>query len=258
MMKRLNLFRSISQIKISGGTLTDFRSNHNFKKDVILPTKPYKLHKLEKGPATETTLTRDEVLKLYTKMNYIRRMETCASNLYKEKQIRGFCHLYSGQEAIAVGVKHVIRDTDAVITAYRCHAWAYIMGIPVREVLCELTGRLHGNVHGKGGSMHMYTKNFFGGNGIVGAQCPLGAGIAFSFKYRGQDNVCFTLYGDGAANQGQLYESMNMAKLWNLPCIFVCENNGYGMGTSAERSSASTEYYTRGDYVPGIWVSKFF
>lgn len=219
-----------------------------------MQTRPYKLHKLEKGPPAEMTVTRDESIKLFKQMTYIRRLETSASNLYKEKQIRGFCHLYSGQEAIAVGIRNAIRDTDSIITAYRCHAWAYVMGVPVQEILCELTGRISGNVHGKGGSMHMYTKNFYGGNGIVGAQAPIGAGIALSYKYRGLDNVCFTFYGDGAANQGQLYESFNMAKLWSLPCIFVCENNGFGMGTSAERSSASVDYYTRGDYIPGIWV----
>jgi len=216
--------------------------------------KPCKLHKLEQGPASSVTLSRDDALKYYRDMQMIRRMETAAGNLYKEKTIRGFCHLYSGQEACCVGMKASLRDYDAVITAYRAHGWTYIMGVDPVGVLSELTGRSTGCARGKGGSMHMYVKNFYGGNGIVGAQCPMGAGIALSLKYKGTDGVCLSLYGDGAANQGQLFEAFNMAKLWKLPVIFICENNGYGMGTSVERASASTNYYTRGDYVPGILV----
>ena len=217
-------------------------------------TKDYKLHKLESGPSTQVSVTRDDALKFYEQMQLIRRMESAAGNLYKEKKIRGFCHLYSGQEACAVGIKGAMTEGDAVITAYRCHGWTYLLGSTATQVLAELTGRISGNVHGKGGSMHMYTPNFYGGNGIVGAQQPLGAGVAFAMKYRGQKNICVTLYGDGAANQGQLFEAANMAKLWGLPVVFVCENNGFGMGTAIERSSASTDYYTRGDYVPGVWV----
>lgn len=175
-----------------------------------------------------------------------------------------------------MGMKASMRSYDAVITAYRAHGWTYLMGVDPVGVLAELTGRHSGCARGKGGSMHMYVKNFYGGNGIVGAQQPMGAGIALALKYQGNsidfclpvhlilfkpfvsflgtDGVCLTLYGDGAANQGQLYEAMNMAKLWSLPVIFICENNGYGMGTSVDRASASTAYYTRGDYVPGIWV----
>lgn len=152
-------------------------------------------------------------------------------------------------------MKAAMRQGDDVITAYRCHGWSYLMGISAMGVLSELTGRQSGSARGKGGSMHMYTKHFYGGNGIVGAQVPLGVGLAFAHKYHDKKNVCFALYGDGAANQGQIFEVYNMAKLWNVPCIFVCENNGYGMGTSAERASANIEYYKRGDYVPGIWVN---
>lgn len=222
--------------------------------EVTLQTRPYKLFKLDNGPKSETILTKEDAIFYFQKMQTIRRMETTASNLYKEKKIRGFCHLYSGQEACAIGTYAAMDPEDAVITAYRCHGWTYIMGAPVVDVISELTGRISGNVYGKGGSMHMYARNFFGGNGIVGAQIPIGAGIAFAMKYRNQKNICLTLYGDGAANQGQLFESANMAKLWNLPVVFICENNGFGMGTSVERASASTDYYTRGDYVPGIWV----
>lgn len=238
-------------------TLNPMKNGRRFaslNKEAVFATKPYKLHKLDQTPHSEVKLTRDECLDMYRQMNYIRRMETTLSNLYKEKQIRGFCHLYSGQEAIAVGMRKVIRDSDSVITGYRCHGWAYVMGVPISQVISELCGKVTGNVHGKGGSMHLYTKNFFGGNGIVGAQAPVGTGVAFAYKYKGQDNVCYTLYGDGAANQGQVFESFNMAKLWKLPVVFVVENNGFGMGTSAERSSASTDYYSRGDYVPGLWV----
>ncbi|KAG8248036.1 pyruvate dehydrogenase E1 component subunit alpha, mitochondrial-like [Homalodisca vitripennis] len=229
-------------------------SANSYASEATFETKPYKLHKLENGPSTSVTVTKEDALKFFRQMQTIRRLETSAGNLYKEKIIRGFCHLYSGQEACAVGMRAAMRPQDSIISAYRVHGWTYLMGVPVLGVLAELTGRKSGCARGKGGSMHMYTKNFYGGNGIVGAQVPLGVGVAFAAKYQGIDAVCFALYGDGAANQGQIFEVYNMAKLWNIPCIFVCENNGYGMGTSAERASASTNYYTRGDYVPGIWV----
>jgi pyruvate dehydrogenase E1 component alpha subunit len=215
---------------------------------------PYKLHKLEADIPTKFSITKEEAEKYYYQMKAIRTMETASGNLYKEKAIRGFCHLYSGQEACCVGINAALRSTDAVITAYRAHGWTYIRGMSFAGVLGELTGRKTGCSQGKGGSMHMYAPNFFGGNGIVGAQVPLGAGIALAYKYQGTDNVCFALYGDGAANQGQVFEAFNLAALWNIPVIFVCENNGFGMGTSSDRASASTEYYTRGDYIPGIWV----
>uniref|UniRef100_A0A1B6DVK9 Pyruvate dehydrogenase E1 component subunit alpha n=1 Tax=Clastoptera arizonana TaxID=38151 RepID=A0A1B6DVK9_9HEMI len=217
-------------------------------------TKPFKLHKLEVGPSSSVNVTKIDALTFYRQMNTIRRLETSAGNLYKEKIVRGFCHLYSGQEAVAVGIRAAMRTQDSIISAYRVHGWTYLMGVPPLGVLAELTGRKSGCARGKGGSMHMYTRNFYGGNGIVGAQVPLGVGVAFAAKYSGTGGVCFALYGDGAANQGQIFEVYNIAKLWDIPCIFVCENNGYGMGTSAERASASTNYYTRGDYIPGIWV----
>ncbi|XP_056644720.1 probable pyruvate dehydrogenase E1 component subunit alpha, mitochondrial isoform X2 [Diorhabda sublineata] len=229
-------------------------SKNNFATEATFETKPYRLHKLDTSPSTTVTINREDAIKFYTQMNTIRRIETAAGNLYKDKIIRGFCHLYSGQEAVAVGIKAALRPHDGVITAYRAHGWSYIMGVSPLGVLAELCGRQKGCAKGKGGSMHMYSDNFYGGNGIVGAQVPLGVGIALAARYKGTDGVCVALYGDGAANQGQVFEVYNMAKLWNLPCIFVCENNGYGMGTSSERAAASTNYYSRGDYIPGIWV----
>ena len=226
----------------------------NYATEATFETKPFRLHKLDSGPSTTVTVTKDDAAELYKKLHTIRRLETAAGNLYKEKIVRGFCHLYSGQEACAVGMKAALRSQDAVISAYRVHGWTYLMGMEPVGILSELTGKKGGVAKGKGGSMHMYCENFYGGNGIVGAQVPLGVGVAFAQKYMNTGGVCVALYGDGAANQGQVFEVYNMAKLWDLPCIFVCENNGYGMGTSMDRSSASTDYYTRGDYVPGIWV----
>ncbi len=179
-------------------------------------------------------------------------MEMSTDQAYKAKKVRGFCHLSIGQEAVSVGIEHAINKKDTIITSYRCHAFAYMRGASVKEVVGELMGKRCGVTYGKGGSMHMFTNGFYGGNGIVGAQVPLGAGLAFAHKYNGEQAATFNLYGDGAANQGQVYESFNMAKLWNLPCIFVCENNKYGLGTAASRSSAMTEYYKRAQYIPGL------
>jgi len=185
----------------------------------------------------------------------MRRMEMAADALYKAKLIRGFCHLAIGQEAVSVGLEHGITKNDRVITAYRCHPFAVMRGGTIKGVIAELLGRQAGMSNGKGGSMHIFTPSFFGGNGIVGAQVPVGTGVSFAQKYMGEKTCTFALYGDGASNQGQVFESFNMAKLWNLPTIFVCENNKYGMGTSAARSSSNTEYFTRGDKIPGLQVN---
>ncbi|XP_065906675.1 pyruvate dehydrogenase E1 component subunit alpha, mitochondrial-like [Dysidea avara] len=218
-------------------------------------TQSFRYHKLEPLSISETvTATKDELMHYYREMQIIRIMEERAKELYEQRKIRGFCHLYIGMEACAVGMEASIRRDDPVISAYRVHGLCYTRGLSVKEILAELMGRSDGNVRGKGGSMHMYNDNFYGGNGIVGAQVPLGTGLAFAIKYREEDNVCMCLYGDGGANQGQVFESYNMASLWNLPIIYICENNKYGMGTSEVRSSASTDYYTRGDFIPGIWV----
>lgn len=172
-----------------------------------------------------------------------RRFEEKSAQMYGQNKIRGFCHLYIGQEAITAGMKSAMKDGDKCITAYRDHGHALAMGITPGAVMAELFGRVDGCSKGKGGSMHMFSKehNFFGGHGIVGGQIPLGAGIAMAEQYNGTDNVCFCFMGDGAVRQGALHEAFNMAMLWKLPVIFVCENNQYAMGTSVERTTNVTD-----------------
>jgi len=184
----------------------------------------------------------------YRAMLLIRRFEEKAGQLYGMGLIGGFCHLYIGQEAVVVGMQACLTDGDQVITCYRDHGHMLACGMDPKGVMAELTGRSGGLSKGKGGSMHMFSreKNFFGGHGIVGAQVPLGAGLAFADKYKGNGRVTFTYFGDGAANQGQVYETFNMAALWSLPVIFVIENNQYAMGTSQKRSTSSPDIYTRG------------
>ncbi|KAI9182900.1 alpha subunit of pyruvate dehydrogenase [Blastocladiella emersonii ATCC 22665] len=217
----------------------------------------FDLHRIESadGPRSEVTISQDRLVQMYKDMVVMRRMETAADALYKQKMIRGFCHLNIGQEAVSVGMEHALTRDDAIITAYRCHGFAMMRGGSVASILAELMGRKDGITKGKGGSMHMFAHNFYGGNGIVGAQVPVGAGVAFAQNYLGHPNITFALYGDGAANQGQVFEAYNMAKLWNLPVIFGCENNRYGMGTAANRAAASTDYFTRGDFVPGVRIN---
>lgn len=168
--------------------------------------------------------TRAELKQMYEDQVKTRRLEMAADRLYKEKKIRGFCHLSTGQEAVAVGIEHAIEKTDAIITAYRCHGFAMMRGGSVSSIIGELLGRKEGIAYGKGGSMHMFSTGFYGGNGIVGAQVPVGAGIAFANKYMGHKHITIALYGDGASNQGQVFEAYNMAKLWNIPIIFACES----------------------------------
>lgn len=215
----------------------------------------YKLAEHGGGPSLTLETSKAELVGMYATMTQMRRMELAADALYKQKLIRGFCHLAMGQEAVATGMHSAMAPDDLLITSYRCHPFAALRGGSIAQVLAELFGRDLGLSQGKGGSMHMLTKTFFGGNGIVGAQVPVGTGLALTQKYLGTPNAVFTLYGDGASNQGQVFEAMNMAQLWKLPCVYVCENNKYGMGTSAERSSMNTNFYTRGDVIPGLQVN---
>ena len=184
----------------------------------------------------------------YETMLRIRRFEERTLMMYAQQKIRGFCHVYIGQEAIAAGVVSALRKEDALVTAYRQHGIAIAKGLSTKSCMAELYGKATGCVHGKGGSMHFFSSEnkFFGGNGIVGAQIPIGAGIAFAEKYRGTDNLCVTMFGDGAARQGALYESFNMAMTWKLPVLFICENNHYAMGTSVQRTSNVHDLYKIG------------
>ncbi len=192
--------------------------------------------------------TKDELLAYYRDMLLIRRFEERAGQLYGMGLIGGFCHLYIGQEAVVVGMQAALRPGDQVITAYRDHGHMLACGMDPNEIMAELTGRRDGCSKGKGGSMHMFSveKAFYGGHGIVGAQVSLGTGLAFANRYRGDGKVCVTYFGDGAANQGQVYESFNMASLWKLPVIYIVENNQYAMGTSIQRSSSETHLHKRG------------
>ena len=210
-----------------------------------------------KAPAP-ASFSKEQELSAYQAMLLIRRFEEKAGQLYGMGFIGGFCHLYIGQEAVVTGMQMAVTEGDQVITGYRDHGHMLATGMSPRGVMAELTGRRGGYSHGKGGSMHMFSreKNFFGGHGIVGAQVSLGTGLAFSNRYRGNKNVSLVYFGDGAANQGQVYESFNMASLWKLPVIYIIENNRYAMGTAVSRSSAETDFSHRGlsFRIPGIQV----
>ncbi len=200
------------------------------------------------APGAVPALTKDQELSAYRDMLLIRRFEEKAGQLYGMGLIGGFCHLYIGQEAVVVGMQLALKKGDQVITGYRDHGHMLACGMDPKGVMAELTGRRGGYSRGKGGSMHMFSvkEGFFGGHGIVGAQVPIGTGLAFTNHYRGNDNVCLTYFGDGASNQGQVYESFNMAELWKLPVVYVIENNRYAMGTSLARASATTDLSKRG------------
>ncbi len=208
-----------------------------------------------RGSAVEALFTRDDQIGFYRDMLLIRRFEEKAGQLYGMGLIQGFCHLYIGQEAVVVGLQALAEPGDSIITSYRDHGHMLACGMEAKGVMAELTGRSAGYSKGKGGSMHMFSrdKGFYGGHGIVGAQVPLGTGLAFAHKYRDDGGICFCYLGDGALNQGQVYESFNMAALWKLPVLYIIENNKYAMGTSTERHAASPELFRRGEAygIPG-------
>ena len=220
-----------------------------------------------RAPARKGAVAAETLHRFLRDMLLIRRFEEKASQLYGMGAIGGFCHLYIGQEAVVTGIQHALEPGDSVITGYRCHAHMLAAGVPPKAVMAELTGRAGGASKGKGGSMHMFApdRGFYGGHGIVGAQVPLGVGLGFAHKYRASDKISVTCFGDGAANQGQVFEAFNMAALWRLPVLFVIENNQYAMGTSVERSAAVADLHERGrafgipgERVDGMDVSAVF
>ena len=227
------------------------------KKAAVLQSQP---PEIERPPQPQRfKADKDQLLQFYREMLLIRRFEERAGQLYGLGLIGGFCHLYIGQEAVAVGLQSAMTvGKDSVITGYRDHGHMLAYGIDPKVIMAELTGRAAGISKGKGGSMHMFSVDhgFYGGHGIVGAQVPLGTGLAFKHKYTDDGGVCLTYMGDGAVNQGQVYEAFNMAKLWDLPIIYVVENNQYAMGTSIKRSSAEPLLYRRGEAhrIPGLQV----
>ena len=224
-----------------------------------MATKPYKKGRTKAPPRSVAAplykASKAELLNFYTKMLTIRRFEEKAGQMYGQGLIGGFCHLYIGQEAVVTGVIDALEEGDSIITGYRDHGHILSAGVDPAFVMAELAGRSGGISKGKGGSMHMFSlkHSFYGGHGIVGASVPIGAGIAFAHQYRDDGKICATFFGDGASNQGQVYEAFNMAKLWNLPVLFIIENNQYAMGTSVDRSTSARELWERGMifHIPG-------
>jgi len=243
----------------------------------------FDLHLIESGPEAKADVSQEDALNMCREMIRIREMELVLASLYEKKMVRGFCHLGIGQEAIPAGISQLLDPEDVLVTSYRCHGYALVSGIDPKEIICEQVGSSDGCSKGKGGSMHLFGKRFLGGHGIVGAQVPLGVGAAFAAKYKtllndarcfkgdaegdaaglwtknawkqnGCSSVVVCVFGDGAANQGQVYEAMNMAAIWRLPIVFICENNRYGMGTHIERVSASASVYDRFSFIAGVRI----
>ena len=243
-MRSLDLAKALARdIPFAGKADMNVSLPHKSSAMTQVLTKP-KASKGKKSPG----YSKDMYLSWFETMFRIRKFEERTLMAYGQQKIRGFCHVYIGQEAIAAGMTSALQAGDAVATAYRQHGTAISRGIPTRECMAELYGKATGCVKGKGGSMHFFSREhkFFGGNGIVGAQIPIGTGIAFAEKYKGTDNLCVTMFGDGAARQGALYEAFNMAMTWKLPVLYICENNQYAMGTSVERTSNVRDLYKLG------------
>ncbi len=238
----------MSSVKIEKDTSTSKNGFASTKGRDIEKVSASELKHLETKTSTYKPITKETYLYWYELMVLMRRFEERAGQLYGQQKIRGFCHLYIGQEAVVAGAMSVIRHEDGMITAYRDHAHALAKGVSANAVMAELFGKSTGCSKGKGGSMHMFSKehHFYGGHGIVGGQIPLGAGVAFAEQYKGTDNISVCYMGDGAVRQGAFNETLNMAMLWKLPVIFVCENNGYAMGTSVARTTNVTELYKLG------------
>lgn len=260
MLSAATIFRTSRQITNKWSLTARAMSSESNPTATFDLTGSFETYGLDIAPENTVSTSRDELLSKFKTMYTMRRMEITCDNEYKARNIRGFCHLYDGQEAVAMGINSAFTQEDSWITSYRCHCVALLRGGTVRSVLAELFGRADGYSKAKGGSMHFYNKehNFYGGAGIVGAQVPIGAGLAFANKYNTPPGekmpVAIACYGDGAANQGQIWESANMASLWKLPMIFCIENNQYGMGTSIDRHSSHSDYYKMGNHIPGIRI----
>lgn len=257
-----SLHRAVTRLPFAGTKNLPIKAIRCFSSDSATfdLTGSFETYNLETAPENSVVATKDDLMEKFKTMYTMRRMEITCDNEYKAKNIRGFCHLYDGQEAVAMGIESALTKEDSWVTSYRCHCVALLRGGTVASVIGELFGRADGYSKGKGGSMHFYNKeyNFYGGHGIVGAQVPVGTGLAFGNKYNAKPgekmNVAIACYGDGAANQGQIWESANMASLWKLPMIFCIENNQYGMGTSIDRHSSHSDYYKMGNHIPGIRI----
>lgn len=237
-----------SRVSPARQTQAKTRATKPLKKQPVAKLEAKTAQSGQTGAKMSAALDNKTLLEAWAEMVRIRRFEERAGQLYAMGKIGGFCHLYIGQEAVAVGMQLCVKVGDQVITGYRDHAHMLACGMDAGRVMAELTGRRDGYSAGKGGSMHMFSaeKNFFGGHGIVAAQVPIGTGLALANQYRGNENISFVYFGDGAANQGQVYESFNMAELWRLPVIYIVENNRYAMGTSLQRASAQTDLSQRG------------